>query len=93
MLHKEAFRYALVLSYGWLSKHIPTDCLCGRPFSMEDVLSCSKGGFPIIRHNEIRNFTTNLISELCCNVSIEPSLQPLSGEELGVASTNREENA
>ena len=64
MLHKGTFRDAVTERYGWLPKHTPTDCSCGRPFMVEHDLSCSKGGFPIIRHNEIRDFTTSLILEV-----------------------------
>ena len=38
------------------------------------------GGFPTIRHNEVMDITATLLSEVCHNVSIEPHLQPLSGE-------------
>ena len=39
-------------------------------------------GFPSIRHNEIRDLTANLLTEVCNDVCIEPDLQPLSGEVL-----------
>jgi len=54
-LHKAAFRDAMALRYGWLSskfKH-PTNCASGSHFTLEHVLSCPKGGFPSIRHNEV----------------------------------------
>ena len=43
---------------------------------------CPFGGFPTIRHNELRDIIGNLLSEVCSNMAIEPSLQPLSGEVL-----------
>ena len=46
-----------------------------------------------IRHNEIRDITAQLLSEVCHNVSIEPPLQPLTGESLNHATSNREEFA
>ncbi len=48
--------------------------------TVEHILSCAKGGFPSIRHNEIRDVSTQLMSEVCYNVSIEPDLQPITGE-------------
>ena len=57
-------------------------CLCGKPFNVEHALSCPTGGFPIIRHNEIRDLTASLMTEVCHSVSVEPVLQPLSGEQL-----------
>ena len=44
-------------------------------------LSCPRGGFPSIRHNEIRDITATLMSEVCHNVKIEPGLQPVTGEQ------------
>ena len=53
-----------------------TSCACGAAFSVEHALSCPKGGFPSIRHNEIREYTAYVLSEICHNVSVEPHLQP-----------------
>ena len=44
------------------------------------ALSCAKGGFVINRHNEIRNFTADILNEICTDVKVEPELQPLTGE-------------
>ena len=46
-----------------------------------------KGGFPTIRHNEVRDLTASLLTEICHNVGIESSLQPLDGEEFATAPT------
>ena len=56
------------------------NCACGTHFSVEHVLSCPKGGYPSIRHNEIRDLTAALLSEVCHNVSAEPHLQPMTSE-------------
>ena len=42
----------------------------------------------MIRHNEIRDITASLLTEVCPNVAIEPPLQPLSGETFRLASAN-----
>ena len=55
-------------------------CTCGKSFTVEHALSCPLGGFPSIRHNKIRDLTANLMTEVCHNVSIEPHLQPITGE-------------
>ncbi len=54
-------------------------------------MSCAKGGFPSIRHNEIRDLTATLLTEVCHDVCIEPELQPVSSETLGGASANCQE--
>ena len=68
-------------------------CTCGSKFSVEHALSCAKGGFPSIRHNEIRNLTATLLTEVCHDVCIEPGLQPVSNETLTGASANRQDGA
>ena len=57
------------------------------------ALSCPKGGFPILRHNEVRDLTANIMDEVCHDVCIEPSLQPLTGETLSGASAKVEDGA
>ena len=51
-----------------------------------------KAGF-LLRHNEVRDLTANLLSEVYNNVVIEPHLQPLSGETLQYQTANRDDNA
>ena len=86
-LHKGAFRDALALRYGWLPSNTPTSCVCGASFTVEHALSCPKGGFPIIRHDEVRDLNANLMSEVCHDVRIEPDLQPITGEAFSRTST------
>ena len=52
-----------------------------------------KDGFLSIRHNEIRDLTANLLSEVCNDVCIEPDLQPLTREVLTGASSNVQDGA
>ena len=92
-LHKGAFRDSLALRYGWQPANFPTNCSYSSLFSVEHALSCPKGGIPSLGHNEVRDLTANLMAEVCHNVSIEPHLQPLSGEDLHGASANTEAGA
>ena len=75
-LHKRAFSDAIALRYGWTLPNTPTQCDCGVSFSVDHSLSCPKGGFPTIRHNQLRNMTASLLTEVCHDVEIEPHLQP-----------------
>ncbi len=59
----------------------PAKCECGTRFSVEHALSCPRGAFPIIRYNEVRDFTVSLLTEVCHNVKVEPELQPLTNEQ------------
>lgn len=92
-LHKGAFRDALCLRYGWRPSNLPTNCVCGKPFSVEHALSCACGGLPSIRHNELRDITAELLTEVCHNVGTEPALQSLSQEQLKHRTANREDGA
>ena len=56
-------------------------------------MNCPTRGYHTIRHNELRNFTAFLLSEVYHDVSIEPHLQPLTGEQFSLASANVEDGA
>ena len=92
-LHKGAFRDGLCLRYGWEPPHLPEACICGAKFNVDHAFNCPCGGFPSIRHNELRDITAALMSEVCHNVTIEPTLQPLSGETLNPRSAITEDDA
>ena len=92
-LHKGAFHDALALRYGWTPSNLPAKCDCGSSFSVEHALSCARGGFPSIRHNEIRDLTASLLTEVCNDVRIEPVLQPVTEEGLTGATANTQDGA
>ena len=46
-----------------------------------------------MRHNEVRDITATLLAEVCHGVTIEPHLQPLSGESLSHRSAITEDGA
>lgn len=62
---------------------------------MDHALSCPKGGFSILRHNEIhvRDTTASLLTEVCSNVGVEPDLQPVTSNQLDGASANSQDGA
>ena len=94
-LHRRAFLDSLALRYGWSLSNIPLSCVCGNSFSVSHALSCPRGGFPSIRHNEIRDLTARLLTEVCRDVRIEPDLQPIPviSPLIGGASANSSEGA
>ena len=60
-------------------------CLCGKANSDNlHALSCTKGGLPIYRHNDVRDLTasSSLMEEVSRSTGKEPMLQLLSGESL-----------
>ena len=92
-LLKCEFRDAICLRYGLSLKGVSSKCSCGSTFNVDHAMICPKGGFPTIRHNEVRDITADLISEVCSDVAIEPRLNPLSGECLHNRTANRDEEA
>ena len=56
-------------------------------------MSCQKGGFISIRHDEIRDITCSLLKEVCSDVTKEPLLQPLQGEKFNYKTANVEQEA
>ena len=72
---------------------MPTKCACGEPFTVEHALSYPKGAFPIHRYNEIRDITCSLLSEVCHDVTVEPTLQPLEGHTPRYASAISDDGA
>ena len=78
---------------GGLSSTLPGSAIAARPSSPTIAIVCHMGGFPTIRHNEIRDITASLLTEVCGNVAKEPQLRPISGETLRLASTNTDGGA
>ena len=46
-----------------------------------------------VSHNDIRDSITHLLKEICHDVSIEPGLQPLTGENLHYRSAIKDDQA
>ena len=50
---KQQFWEYICLRYGWEISKLPTTCPCGNKFDIQHSMSCKKGGFVTIRHNEL----------------------------------------
>ena len=72
---------------------MPEKFVCGSSFTVEHALMCNRGGFCFLRHNEIREFSAKMLTEVCSNVGIEPELQPLTIENLTLRTANRQNEA
>ena len=81
-LSKQEFWDAIQVRYNWPLDRLPTHCPCGANFNVAHTLSCKKGGFITLRHNEVRDITAGLLSEVCPDVRKEPLLVALGNEEL-----------
>ena len=81
-LNKKEFRDAVKLRYDWPIDDIPSICVCGDTFTVDHAMICKRGGFVIMRHNELRDLEAELLNIVCNDVQVEPVLQDISGEQL-----------
>ena len=56
---------------------------------VQHSMSCKKEGFITIRHNDLKDLTAKILSEVCYDSKIEPTFVPLSGEDLSNRTANR----
>ena len=79
VLNKQAFTNMIKIRWGWHLLRLPENRVSGQKFNVEHALSCKKGGFITIRHNDVRDTTTNLLKIIYNKVKIEPPLVPIPG--------------
>jgi hypothetical protein len=92
-LNKQTFWDSIYLRYGIQIPRLPSKCVCSANFTIEHAMTCKKGGFISIRHNDIRDFTAEMLTEVCKDVAVEPILTPLSGETFRYKTANTDECA
>ena len=81
-LNKIEFKDALCLRYNWQIKGISKHCTCGEENDVDHCLICKKGGYVTLRHNALRNTEAAIITEVCHDVKIEPTLIPVENAQL-----------
>ena len=79
-LNKGEFRDALAIRYNKPLSDLPSHCPCGDQYDLNHALNCKRGGFVIMRHDNVRDFEANLLRKICNDVETEPRLQRLEGE-------------
>ena len=77
ILNKQEFKDSISLRYGWKIPNTPSYCQCGSKNDIDHALSCKKGGYVTMRHNNIRDLEAELMKEVCFDVKVEPVLLPL----------------
>jgi hypothetical protein len=80
-LNKQQFWDVISMRYSWPIPGLSSRCVCSEKFDVQHAISCKKGGFVTLRHNEIRDISSHLLSEVCKDVELEPHLVRLGGEE------------
>ena len=67
--------------------NLPTSYPCGSKFDIQHSMSY-KSGLICVRHNDLRDQTANIMSEVCKDTEIDPKLTPLPREELQDRTSN-----
>ena len=80
VLNKQDFRDAICLRYGWQIPRTPAYCGCGKKNDFDHILTCKKGGYVSMRHNVLRDVEAALLTRVCSDVKVEPSLLPTDEE-------------
>ena len=73
-LSKQQFWDSTSLRYGWQISKLPTTCPCGSKFDIQHSMNCKKGGFVTIRHNDLRDLTAKILSEVCYDTELSRDL-------------------
>ena len=60
-LPKQQFWDSISLRYGWEISKLSATRLCRSKFDKQNSMSCKKGGFVTIRHNELRDLTAKIL--------------------------------
>jgi len=92
-LDKRSFWDALFIRYNLPLDKLPSNCVCGSTFHLDHALTCKRGGFIAVRHNDIRDLTAKLLTQVCHDVKLEPALQPLTGEIFAQKSATTDDEA
>ena len=81
-LNKGEFRDAVNLRYNKPLRGLQSKCPYGENFNVNHALNCKRGGFVIMRHNNIRDYEAELLKQTQTDVEIEPPLQPINGKQI-----------
>ena len=79
-LNKTKFWDNIRIRYDISLKYLRTGCVFGQIFNVEHALFYKKGGFITLRDNELRDFTSSQLSEVCHDARLEAQLKPFTSE-------------
>ena len=93
-LNKREFKHAIHLRYDWQISDTPSTCAYGDVFDVHHAMVCTRRGFIIQIHSELRDFKleAEMLKVVCNDVQTEPVLLEINGEVL-TPNTNRAADA
>ena len=92
-LNKQEFTDAICLRYGWSIEGLPQHCTCGSSFDPNHAMTCKTGGFFCVLHDKVRDVTAEMLSEICRDVRLEPTLIPTTERNFTLQTTNTTDDA
>ena len=93
VLNKSDFRDAVCLRYGFPLDGVPSSCVCGSSLTADHAMTCPAGGYPIARHNHVRDVVADVMRSAFHDVETEPLLLPFQEEDLSGRTANRSAEA
>ena len=82
VLNKGEFRDALRHQHAKELCELRSQCPCSHQYNVNHALYCKRGGFVIIKHNNIRDSEANLINQVYSDVEVEPHFQSINWENI-----------
>ena len=84
LLNKQEFQDALALRYDLVLSTLdrPKHCVCGQINNINHSMICKLGGYVSLRHDSLKRTTAELLSNVCKDVVIEPTLINVTTEQL-----------
>ena len=64
-------------------------CPCAKKFDLNHALNCKRGGFVIMKHNNVRDVGANLLKTMHNDLETEPVMQEITTEKIP-GNTNNE---
>ena len=72
---------------------LPTTCVCGAAMTTDHALTCPSGGYPMARHDEVRDLLAGTVREAVREVEVEPQLLPFENKDLRGKTADRSAEA
>ena len=70
-LLKSDFWDVVRLRYGLPVKTLPSKCDCSKPYNVQHAISCKKGGFVTLSHNDLRDNIAEMLEKVTGDVEVE----------------------
>lgn len=92
-LNKKQFWDGIRIRYRRKFTNRPSICACGHKMNIHHPMSCKKGCFITIRHHDVWDLTSNLLTIIYKDVKVGPKLLPVTGQAFDYKTANTSNEA